>query len=164
MIVVVMGVSGVGKTTIGTALAAALGWRFLDADEYHPPGNVAKMEAGIPLEDDDRWPWLDALNEALREADGRGESAVLACSALKERYRRRLTAGLRNFRIAYLYGDFELIERRMRERRHRYMPASLLASQFAALEPPADAIAVEVSGTAAQAVAQIVESLKQNPS
>ncbi len=159
-----MGVSGVGKTTIGTALAAALGWRFLDADEYHPPGNVAKMEAGIPLEDDDRWPWLDALNEALREADGRGESAVLACSALKERYRRRLTAGLRNFRIAYLYGDFELIERRMRERRHRYMPASLLASQFAALEPPADAIAVEVSGTAAQAVAQIVESLKQNPS
>ncbi len=122
------------------------------------------MEAGIPLEDDDRWPWLDALNEALREADGRGESAVLACSALKERYRRRLTAGLRNFRIAYLYGDFELIERRMRERRHRYMPASLLASQFAALEPPADAIAVDVSGTAAQAVAQIVESLKQNAS
>lgn len=159
-----MGVSGVGKTTIGIQLAASLGWRFLDADEFHPPANVAKMAAGIPLEDEDRWPWLDTLNASLRATEGRDESAVLACSALKQRYRDRLTSGIGDCRIVYLHGDFELIERRMRERRHRYMPASLLASQFAALEPPRDAIAVEVSGTPALAVAQIVERLKQNAS
>lgn len=161
MIAILIGVSGVGKTTIGVALAAALGWRFIDADDYHPAGNVAKMAEGIPLEDEDRWPWLDALNAKLREAEGGGESAVLACSALKARYRERLTAGLREYRIVYLHGSFDLIETRLRERRHRYMPASLLASQFAALEPPAQAIAVDVSMTLPAAVAHIAERLDQ---
>ena len=159
-----MGVSGVGKTTIGTALAASLGWQFLDADDYHPAANVAKMAAGIALQDEDRWPWLDALNARLREADARGASVVLACSALKARYRERLTGGLSRYRLVYLHGTLELIEARLRERRHRYMPASLLASQFAALEPPREAIAAEVAGTPALAVAQIVERLKQNTS
>ena len=90
MIVVVMGVSGAGKTTVGSALAAALGWAFLDADEFHPPENVAKMAAAIPLTDTDRWPWLDRLNSELRAIESRDCSAVLACSALKETYRSRL--------------------------------------------------------------------------
>ena len=154
-----MGVSGVGKTTIGIALAAALGWRFLDADDYHPAANVAKMAAGIALQDEDRWPWLDALNAKLREAGARGESVVLACSALKARYRERLTAGLARYRIVYLHGAFELIEARLRERRHRYMPASLLASQFAALEPPAQAISVDVAHDLPAIVADIVANL-----
>jgi gluconokinase len=159
VIAIVMGVSGVGKTTIGIALAGALGWRFLDADDEHPAANVAKMAAGIALQDEDRWPWLDALNAKLREADARGESMVLACSALKARYRERLTGGLTSCRIVYLHGAFELIEARLRQRRHRYMPASLLASQFDALEPPAEAIAVDVSVGLPAAVAYIVEKL-----
>jgi len=160
VIAIVMGVSGVGKTTIGTALAAALGWQFLDADDFHPAANVAKMRAGIALQDEDRWPWLDALNEKLRAAEGRGESVVLACSALKARYRDRLTAGLARYRIVYLHGAFELIESRLRARRHKYMPASLLESQFATLEPPSDAVAVDVAMEASEAVARIVASLK----
>jgi gluconokinase len=159
LIAIVMGVSGVGKTTIGTALASALGWRFLDADDFHPPANVAKMAAGIALHDEDRWPWLDTLNAMLQDAEARGESVVLACSALKARYRERLTAHLPSYRIVYLHGAFELIEARLRERRHKYMPASLLASQFATLEPPSDAIAVDVEMEAPAAVAQIVARL-----
>jgi gluconokinase len=147
MIVLLMGVSGVGKTTLGEALARELGWRFLDADEYHPPENVAKMAAGTPLDDADRRPWLARLNEELLKVQSTGGSAVLACSALKASYRERLTRGLRDWKLAYLYGDFELIHARLRERRHRYMPATLLQSQFETLEPPQDAIAVDVSGS-----------------
>jgi carbohydrate kinase (thermoresistant glucokinase family) len=161
VIVIVMGVSGVGKTTIGGAVAAALGWRFVDADDYHPAANVAKMAAGVALQDEDRWPWLDALNTELVQAERRGESVILACSALKQRYRERLVAGLRAWRIVHLHGAFDVIEARLRERRHRYMPASLLASQFATLEAPQDAIVVDVSLPAERSVAQIVETLKQ---
>lgn len=156
MIVLVMGVSGVGKTTIGEALARELGWPFLDADEYHPPENVAKMKAGIPLEDADRRPWLEELNRILKTQD----NAVLACSALKEVYRQRLASGLKDFRVVYLRGSLELIGSRMAARRHRYMPASLLASQFATLEPPAQAIAVEVAGAPQGCVAAILARLK----
>ena len=141
MIVVVMGVSGVGKTTIGRRLAERLGWPFIDADDHHPAANVAKMAAGTPLEDEDRWPWLDKLNSLLRVE----ENAVVACSALKESYRRRLLAGIADARIAFLHGSKALIASRMAARRHRYMPALLLDSQFAALEPPADAIAIDVA-------------------
>ena len=136
-----MGVSGVGKTTIGAALAAKLGWRFIDADDFHPPENVAKMAAGIALEDADRWPWLDALNGVLRnESD-----AVIACSALKEAYRERLLAGIERAVIVHLHGPMPLIAERLKARQHRYMPASLLASQFATLEPPAQAIRIDVA-------------------
>ena len=155
MIVVVMGVSGVGKTTIGEALARELGWRYIDADDYHPAANVEKMAAGTPLQDEDRWPWLDKLNSVLQKET----NAVLGCSALKESYRRRLTAGLKEFRFVYLYGDFELLRRRAEGRQHRYMPASLLRSQFDALEPPRGAIEIDVAQPVEDSVAQIRAAL-----
>ena len=156
MIVLVMGVAGVGKTTIGAALARALGWRFVDADDFHPPQNVAKMKAGIPLEDADRWPWLSRLNKELKQF----EDAVLACSALKATYRERLSQGIPQFTTVYLHGSFELIRGRMESRQHRYMPAALLESQFAALEPPAGAIAIDVAATEDECVAAILARLR----
>jgi gluconokinase len=155
VIVIVMGVSGSGKTTIGEALAAQLGWRYLDADDYHPPENVAKMAAGTPLQDEDRWPWLDQLNSVVRSE----KDAVVGCSALKDSYRKRLTAGVKDFRIAYLKGSFELLSRRASERKHRFMPASLLKSQFEALEPPRDAIVVDVAQPVEACVQQILRAL-----
>ena len=154
MIVVVMGVSGSGKSTIGALLAARLGWEFLDADELHPAHNVAKMAAGIPLEDADRWPWLERLNEELRQ---RG-NAVLACSALKTSYRHMLCKDV-DCRIVHLRGDLRLLRARLQERKHRYMPASLLESQFAALEPPAGAIDIDVARPAQECVAAILAQL-----
>ena len=140
MKVVVMGVSGSGKTTIGQALAKRLGCPFLDADDFHPAANVEKMRAGVPLDDADRLPWLERLNAELRGT----KEAVLACSALKARYRDVLSAGIADFRLVHLRGPFELIARRLAQRRHRYMPASLLQSQFDALEPPVGAVAVDI--------------------
>ena len=142
MIVVLMGVCGCGKTTVGHALAAALGWPFHDADDFPPPANVAKRAAGHPLTDEDRGPWLDRIADAMRAIDRRGGSAVLACSALRQAYRDRLaTAG--DVRFVHLAGDHATIASRLAARSHRYMPASLLDSQFAALEPPADALVVD---------------------
>lgn len=151
-----MGVAGAGKTTVGRALAEELGWPFLDADDFHPPQNVAKMAAGVPLGDADRWPWLDALNQRLKETP----RAVLACSALKESYRQRLTQGWRQFRFIYLHGSFELIAARLAARRHRYMQPALLRSQFEALEPPAQAITVDVAGEVRTSVAAIAAQLR----
>ena len=151
-----MGVSGSGKSTIGAPLAARLGLPFLDADEFHPPGNVAKMAAGTPLTDADRWPWLELLNAKLQEE----KSAVLACSALKESYRQVLARGLADCRFVHLQGSLELIRARLAERRHRYMPASLLESQFAALEPPRDAIDVDVAQPPERCVEAILAELR----
>jgi gluconokinase len=157
MIVVLMGVCGCGKTTVGKALAAALGCRFLDADDFHPPANVAKMASGEPLTDDDRWPWLDCIAAELRQILARGEHAVLACSALKEAYRTRLKrAG--DVRIVYLKGDFATIQARLAVRKHEYMPASLLPSQFAALEEPAEALVVDIREPVAAQVLYIREA------
>ena len=142
MIVVLMGVSGAGKTTIGRRLARRLAWPFIDADDYHPSANVAKMAAGVALTDEDRWPWLDALNRRMREE----RDAIVACSALKHAYRERLLAGIADARVVFLSGSRALIAQRLAERKHRYMPASLLDSQFATLEPPLHAITVDVSG------------------
>jgi gluconokinase len=138
-----MGVCGSGKTTVGEILAQELGWPFFDADDFHPEANVAKMASGQPLTDADRWPWLDGIAEEMRRVLARGEHAVLACSALKDAYRSRLQrAG--DVRIVYLKGDQPTIAARLAERHHKYMPASLLPSQFAALEEPAGALVVDI--------------------
>lgn len=143
MILVLMGVCGCGKTTIGDALADSLGWPFYDADDFHPQANVVKMASGQALDDDDRWPWLDRIADELRRVLARGGHAVLACSALRQAYRERLQrAG--DVRIVYLKGDAATIATRLAGRRHKYMPATLLPSQFAALEEPADALAVDI--------------------
>jgi carbohydrate kinase (thermoresistant glucokinase family) len=155
VIVLVMGVSGSGKSTIGELLAKRLNSEFIDADQYHPPENVKKMAAGIPLEDADRWPWLDRLNALLKAK----RNAVLACSALKEIYRKRLLDGVGDHRVVYLTGSPELIGERVAARKHRYMPASLLKSQFETLEPPHGAIEIDVAGTPEQCVAAIVARL-----
>jgi gluconokinase len=160
MVVVVMGVSGSGKTTLGQRLAARLGCAFVDADDHHPAENVAKMAAGVPLEDADRWPWLDALNALLRASPN---DLVLACSALKQAYRDRLCAGIGDCRLVYLKGTLEQIRNRLAARRHRYMPASLLDSQFAALEPPLDAITVEVAEPPERCIERVLSALRSAP-
>jgi gluconokinase len=139
-----MGVTGVGKTTVGRLLAEQTGWPLYDADDYHSTANVEKMRAGIPLTDEDRWPWLDRLNALLRAADARGESAILACSALKQRYRDRLQQGLAGVRWVHLQGDMELIRSRLGQRKGHYMNPALLQSQFDALEAPSDALIINV--------------------
>ena len=148
-----MGVSGCGKTAVGSRLAQELGARFVDADDLHPADNIEKMRAGIALDDADRAPWLALLNARLREAAAAGEPVVMACSALRQRYRDTLAAGLPGLRFVHLTGSRELIAARLAARQHRYMPASLLESQLAALEPPADAVLVEVAGTLEDVVA-----------
>jgi gluconokinase len=158
MVVLVMGVSGAGKTTIGRLLAERLGVPFIEGDDYHPAANVAKMASGVPLEDEDRWPWLDALNTLLR----REKRAVLACSALKAAYRARLLEGIDGARIVHLHGDPSLIAERLKARKHRYMPASLLDSQLAILEAPRQAIACDISHEPESCVERIVHHLHQD--
>jgi gluconokinase len=147
MIVILMGVSGVGKTTIGQILSEKLGWPLFDADEFHSASNIEKMRNGIALQDEDRWPWLDRMNAMLREREGRGENALLACSALKQAYRERLARGTTNLRWVYLKGNFELIRERLEARKGHYMKAGLLESQFATLEEPSDALTVDIGET-----------------
>ena len=156
LLILVMGVSGCGKTSVGLALAERLACRFVDADAYHPPSNVAKMRSGIPLDDHDREPWLGRLNALLRHSAARGESVVLACSALRERYRAQLSARLPGLEIVHLRGDFQTIAARLATRSDHYMPASLLRSQFDALEAPAQS-ALEIDIT--PSVQSIVETL-----
>jgi cystathionine beta-lyase len=158
MIIVVMGVSGSGKTTIGEALASALGWRFIEGDDFHPPANVEKMRAGHPLTDADRAPWLARLVEVMQAILARGESAVMACSALREAYRAKL-AEAGDVRFVYLAGDFATIAARIAARHHKYMPASLLESQFATLEEPDDAVVVDIREDVDAQVAAIADAL-----
>lgn len=160
MIAVVMGVTGAGKTTVGRLLATSLGAEFLDADDYHPAANVAKMRAGTPLGDADRWPWLARLNALLRERAARGASVVLACSALKAAYRQVLLEGLSDARLVHLRGAKPLIASRLAARRGHYMDPRLLESQFATLEAPADAIVVDVEATPEAITATIAQALR----
>ena len=152
-----MGVSGVGKTTIGELVSQELGWRFIEGDDYHPRENVAKMAAGTALQDADRWPWLDALNKALRKE----RDAVVTCSALKESYRKRLLAGIAEPRLVYLHAPKSLIAERVAKRKHKYMPASLLDSQFATLEPPRNAIEIDVSRDPQASADAIVDAIRR---
>ena len=133
---VVMGVSGSGKSTIAERLAARLGWRCEDGDKYHPPANVAKMSAGHPLTDEDRWPWLQAIADEIDRTCKQGERAVVACSALKRAYRDVLVHGRSDVRIVFLNGTQELIAGRLAARKGHFMPPGLLTSQFKTLEPP----------------------------
>lgn len=144
MVIVVMGVSGSGKSTVGRALADAIGARFHDADDFHPPENVRKMKSGRPLDDRDREPWLAALSDAVASWLARPGTDVLACSALKERYRRRLGVDNDRVRLVYLEGSAALIRSRMERREHFLLP-ELLESQFAELDPPAAALALDIS-------------------
>lgn len=145
MQVVVMGVTGVGKTTVGKLIAQRLGARFVDADDFHPPENVLKMRAGIPLDDGDRQPWLAALNAYLRNAARCGDPVILACSALKSAYRERLREGVPGLRFVHLVGTRELIAARLAARSGHYMNPALLDSQLAALERPDDALNVDIN-------------------
>ncbi len=141
-VVIVMGVSGCGKTTVGKRLAKRLNVPFLDADDFHPPENIAKMQSGQPLQDTDRIPWLDILSKLLQDHQYNG--VVLACSALRQRYRDHLITGLVHARFIYLKGSFDEIYTRMKLRDH-FMPASLLKSQFSTLEEPQEAIVLDIS-------------------
>jgi len=133
-----MGVSGCGKSTVGALLAQCLGAEFVEGDSLHPPSSVAKMAAGTPLTDADREGWLQTIASQLGAAHGAQRSLVASCSALKRSYRDTLRAGAPDLRFIYLQGDFDLLGARVASRSGHYMPASLLASQFAALEPPAN--------------------------
>jgi gluconokinase len=159
MVVVLMGVSGTGKTSVGVLLAAALGGEFVEGDSYHPPANVAKMRRGIPLDDADRKPWLEALAAEIGRWLDAGRTMVLACSALKRSYRRVLRGGRQGVRFVHLTGSPALIRARLAARRGHYMPARLLDSQLAALEQPHDAITVDIGGTPEAIVAEIEAAL-----
>jgi gluconokinase len=159
MVIVLMGVSGTGKTTVGELLAEALDAQFAEGDSYHPPENVEKMRRGIPLDDADRWPWLEILSAEIERWLAADTTVVLACSALKESYRDVLAKGRPGVRFVYLEGDEALIRGRLERRRGHYMPAGLLASQIAALEEPKDAMTVDVAGTPEAIVAEILRLL-----
>ena len=159
MVIVLMGVAGSGKTTVGRALAAQLGWTFRDADEFHPPANVDKMSHGIPLSDSDRRPWLAAIRAYIEETLARGDSAVVTCSALKERYRQIIVPDLAQVKLVHLAGDCALIGERMRAREGHFMKPEMLSSQFADLEPPRDALTVDIAEPPEVIVAQIRNAL-----
>lgn len=135
MIVIIFGVSGAGKTTLGKMLARELGWRFLEADDFHPKSNIDRMRRGVPLGDADRWPWLKKLRERIERSLAKDENAVLACSALKRKYRLHLRVNS-EVRFVYLRGDYDLVRNQLKRRRRHFMKPDLLKTQFADLEEP----------------------------
>jgi gluconokinase len=163
-IVVVMGVSGSGKTTVAAGIARAEGWTLLEGDSFHPPANIAKMHAGTPLTDEDRWPWLRAIAAREDELLAAGQSAVVACSALKRSYRDILIGERGGTILMYLRGSQALIAERMKARKGHFMPPALLDSQFATLEAPGPderAIVVDIGGSAEMIVADAVRLLQE---
>ena len=163
---IVMGVAGSGKSTIGETLAGRIGWRFEDGDKFHPASNVAKMSAGVPLTDDDRWPWLQAIADEIDRLCAAGERAVVACSALRRVYRDVLIHGRNDVRLVYLDGSQQLIADRLNRRKGHFMPPDLLASQFKTLEPPERderAITVPIDASVEAIVDDIVGQLTLSP-
>ncbi len=157
---IVMGVSGCGKSTVGRLLAQRLDWDFFDADDFHSPQNIAKMKAGIPLTDSDRLPWLATLNELLLATLKNGRHPVLACSALKESYRLRLRQGIDGLQLVYLKGSYDLIWSRIAQRQGHYMKPDMLRSQFETLEEPVDALVVDIRLSPEEIVAQILKAFR----
>lgn len=157
MVIILMGVSGSGKTTVGELLARDTGWYFYDADDFHPKANIDKMRQGIPLTDADREPWLDTLHQLLQENIRKGQSVILACSALKRSYREYLLRDNKDAHIIYLKGEYDLIQKRLEERQGHYMKANLLTSQFNTLEEPENALIIDV----AQEPEAIVKRIKR---
>jgi gluconokinase len=146
MVLILMGVTGAGKTTVGDLLARKIGWRFYDADDLHPTANKEKMRHGIPLTDEDRLPWLNAVRALIEQCLSEGTNAVIACSALRQSYRDILQVDPAKVKFVYLKGSRALIEHRLAQRTGHFMNKDLLQSQFDTLEEPADAITVDVSG------------------
>ncbi len=164
LLLVIMGVSGAGKSTVGTLIAQRLGLSFRDADEFHPPANIAKMSAGLPLTDDDRWPWLDAIGAHL--AAHRASGAVVTCSALKRAYRDRLRGAAPGLRFIHLHGAQALIAERQAARQGHFMPPSLVASQFATLEAPdaeADVVMLDVAAAPETLAEAALAALETRP-
>ena len=162
---IVMGVSGSGKTTIGERLAARMSWRYEDADTFHPASNVAKMSAGHPLTDDDRWPWLRAIAAEIDRVCAAGEHVVIGCSALKRAYRDVLMHGRTDIRLVYLDGSQMLIADRLNHRKGHFMPPGLLTSQFATLEPPTpdeNPLTVSIDAPVETIVDDIIRQLKSS--
>lgn len=158
MIILLMGTTGAGKTTVGKLLAEKLGWIFLDADDFHPAANIEKMKHGIPLTDADRWPWLEQIHSELVRLNEAGKNVVLACSALKDSYRKRLSAGF-DLRIVYLRGSYEVMRSHIAARHGHFAGASILAGQFSDLEEPQDALVVDVGATPGEIADQVVRRL-----
>lgn len=162
MIVIVVGVSGAGKTTIGKLLADELGWRFYEADDFHSCANVEKMHRGVPLTDEDRWPWLEELRKLIKRCVQSGENAVLACSALKRAYRERLCVSA-EVKFVFLRGDYALIAKQLRHRRGHFMNPALLRSQFADLEEPKpdeDVLTIELGRSPRELVEEVKTKLR----
>jgi len=157
-VITVMGVSGCGKTTIGSALAHRLGWKFIESDEYHSEADIQKMSQGVPLTDEDRWPWLERLNKLLHEEIQDGQRIVLACSALKQSYREILYTGIHDGIYIYLKGSYGLIRKRMQQRKH-FMKANMLQSQFDALEEPRNALIFDIRLAEDDIIDQIMRKL-----
>ena len=162
MIVVIMGVSGPGKTTVGRLLARRLDCAYYEGDEFHSAGNIDKMSKGISLNDDDRMPWLASIKEIIDECVKSGSDAVIACSALRKKYRRALTAGVSDIHFVYLEGDPDTIRERMISRDRHYMKAYMLESQFSSLEKPDDAVVVDIRNSPEDIVLSIESELTAN--
>jgi gluconokinase len=160
MVIVMMGVTGTGKTRVGRLLASQLGWAFYDADDYHSRTSIEKMRAGALLTDEDRAPWLARLHDLVAACVERGENVVLACSALKAAYRDRLRVDAQQVVFVYLNGDPALIAARLAARRGHYMPASLLASQLAILEQPTEGVRVDIAATPETIVRRVRQALR----
>jgi gluconokinase len=161
-VIILMGVSGCGKTAVGQQLSGILGWPFFDGDDFHPDENIAKMSKGIPLNDQDRANWLVSLHDLIAEHLRVGRSMLLACSALKQKYRDQLSGGNPEIVFVYLKGSYDLIFSRMTDRASHYMKANMLQSQFATLEEPADALVIKIDQSVESIAKQILRELNLN--
>ena len=160
MIIILMGVAGSGKTTVGRLLASELGWCFYEGDDFHSRANIDKMRRGMPLTDDDRWPWLQALRDVLDACLAQGTSAVMTCSALKQTYRDYLIRDWHEVKLVYLKGSYALLFQRLAQRQGHFMPRELLTSQFTTLEEPQQGLSVDASDAPEALVTVIRKALQ----